>query len=205
MLLKGIFWKNNACYGLNTDAVMLCEHGSILELGSLEALASLQSKLIHPEGTVAQLVEAVFQASGSIEQNDAFKALSTYVKEHSIVTSEDVVQIPYRYIVPLNAVFNWSLQNLSSYYTDIGLIWIFVFILMGGSTLYALLRLNKKILILNFSVIIGWAIWWAIAAGIVWYGLGLILWSILVVALFIQELRREEHSFLIANLIGWML
>jgi hypothetical protein len=37
------------------------------------------------------------------------------------------VYFPYKYLTPSNVTFNRSLQNLSSYYTDIGIMWLLLF------------------------------------------------------------------------------
>ena len=209
LILKLFFWKDNACYGLNTDAVLLCENTTLLENLAASAqtessknqistsLSELKSKLRTQDGKVATLIQNTIDAisSGTHAQIDTeFDALQTYGKEHSISTDNGNVNIPYRYIVPLNAIYNWSLQNLSSYYTDIGLIWIFVLILLVAAAIYALFARLRVLLILSLSIISGWAIWWAIAAGIVWYGLGLIIWSILAVMIFIEEMEHRDTA-----------
>lgn len=102
--------------------------------------------------------------------------------------------IPYRYIVLFNAIFNRSLQNHSSYYTDIGLIWLFVLILLIGAVLYAILMRYWQLLWGSMAVVIGWVIWWTIAAGIVWYGLGLIVWSIIISSLLWQQLHQDAKA-----------
>ncbi len=85
---------------------------------------------------------------------DSIVALRQYYQAHSIYSSSNSVALPYRYIVPLNVVFNRSLQNLSSYYTDIGFVWIFVFILMLGGFIYALCQRDKKQMTLIGATII---------------------------------------------------
>ena len=42
-----------------------------------------------------------------------------YYQYRSIKVTDDAVYIPYTYLIPLNISYNRSLQNLSSYYTDI--------------------------------------------------------------------------------------
>jgi len=59
------------------------------------------------------------------------------------------VAIPYRKLIPFNVVFNRSLQNTSSYYTDIGIIWIllvFIVIFALFTGLYTLLKFYFNIL-----------------------------------------------------------
>lgn len=110
---------------------MLCKNLEHIVSGDLTFLQGLLPQLGNKEGKVAKLIQDALNASDDIVKlESAFKGLLTYAQEHSIATKKDEVMIPYRYIVPFNAIFNRSLQNHTSYYTDIGLIWIFVLILL---------------------------------------------------------------------------
>jgi hypothetical protein len=104
------------------------------------------------------------------------------------------LMVPYRYIVPWNAVFNRSLQNLSSYYTDIGFIWGIVILLQILGLIYAIATWNHRLLVLSVVTFVGWAIWWLIAGGIVWYGIGLIVRSILVAVIFFITLTHHNKD-----------
>jgi len=208
-LLKLIFWKNNACFGWDNDGRKLCKNANLIENQNIEKLKLLDQEELDEDWEAHVLIENLIEAKSSWDDlRDHFTALQTYYQEHSIKTTDDGVFIPYRYIVPLNIVFNWSLQNHSSYYTDIGLIWLCVFIIMLAGLIYAICTYDKKkkhLLILSFSTIIWWCIWWAIAGGIVWYGLGLIIWSIFVVSSFIQEWtseKEETYKLWVCFLIG---
>lgn len=206
-LLKLFFWKNNACFGWDTDGVLLCKHRELFEKNDLTKLKNLTSQL-SVKGNALSLANALLEAHEKGEDlRDKWTALKTYYQEHSILTSESSIFIPYRYIVPLNVVFNWSLQNHSSYYTDIGLIWLCVFVVMIVGLGYAILSYDKKhkqLLFLSFATLIGWAIWWAIGGGIVWYGLGLILWSIFTFVALFQEREEQENQNLKARYL-WLV
>jgi len=148
LLLKIIFRKNNACFGRDHDGVLLCKNHEIIK----------KQKLSEFKNLIAKLSNEVLEANEKGKDlRDERTALETYYQEHSIQTNDTSVFIPYRYIVPLNIVFNRSLQNLSSYYTDIGLIWLCIFVLMVGGLLYAILTYNKKqkqLLFLSFGTFI---------------------------------------------------
>ena len=137
--------------------MLLCKNRKIIEKQNLSELKNLIAQL-SDEGTAKILATTLLEANGKGEDlRDERTALETYYQEHSIQTSDTSVFIPYRYIVPLNIIFNRSLQNLSSYYTDIGLIWLCVFILMLGGLLYAVLTYDKKhkeLLFLSFGTVI---------------------------------------------------
>ncbi len=52
------------------------------------------------------------------------QTIASYTQGNVVQVSKDtvgktVVAVPYAFLTPLNVIFNWSLQNLSSYYTDI--------------------------------------------------------------------------------------
>jgi len=68
---------------------------------------------------------------------------------------------------------------------------------IGFGLLYAVLsydRKHKHLLFLSFGTTIGWIIWWAIGGGILWYGLGLVIWSTLTVTALLQEWAPKKES-----------
>ena len=194
LVLKLFFWKNNHCYGIDKDWVLLCQNREKLSTPSLANLEALKKIFENREGTVKNLIESGFNLSWTTTLDSVFSDLSTYYKEHSILTSDSWFDIPYRYLVPINAVFNWSLQNLSSYYTDIGLVRIFSLIALIWALLSSLTQLNKKLIFFISSVGCGRIIRWAIAAGILWYGLGLMIWLLLAIAVFFQDISDNPTN-----------
>jgi len=94
-------------------------------------------------------------------------ALRTFYQNHAIQTQAGKINIPYRYLVPFNVTFNRSLQNLSSYYTDIGFVWMLVFMLLVLGLVYALFNAKRfaqdtNLVVITSVTIIGRAIWWII-------------------------------------------
>ena len=206
LVLKLFFWKNNHCYGIDKDWVLLCQNREKLSTPSLANLEALKKIFENREGTVKNLIESGFNLSWTTTLDSVFSDLSTYYKEHSILTSDSWFDIPYRYLVPINAVFNWSLQNLSSYYTDIGLVRIFSLIALIWALLTSLTQLNKKLIFFISAVGCGRIIRWAIAAGIVWYGLGLMIWLLLAVAVFFQDINDNPTNNKTTKELGsWIL
>jgi hypothetical protein len=101
------------------------------------------------------------------EFKDQIVALRQYYQKHAIKTEEGKISVPYRYLVPFNVVFNRSLQNLSSYYTDIGFVWLMIFMLLLLGFVYALFNVkrfkeNTNLVVISVVTIIGRAIWWII-------------------------------------------
>ncbi len=113
----------------------------------------------------------------------------------------EVVSVPYKYLVPFNEVFNRSLQNLTSYYTDIWIIWLILFIILLYSIIYSLymffkwLIINEKsyidsakqLFMFSFVTLIWWTIWYFVASGIIWYNLGWIIWLIITTLIFLSK------------------
>ena len=85
---------------------------------------------------------------------DQIVALRQYYQSHSIKSDEEKIAIPYRYLVPLNITFNRSLQNLSSYYTDIGFSRILLYVVLLISLPYALVKRDKKLITLSLTTLL---------------------------------------------------
>lgn len=105
-------------------------------------------------------------ASGTInpgEVRDELVALRTFYQSHAIKQDNGTVYIPYRFLVPMNVVFNRSLQNLSSYYTDIGFVWLLFMVLMLVAAVYGIVRKDSKLTNLALATIFGRIIWWLMA------------------------------------------
>jgi len=215
-LLRLIYPKNNTCYGANSSARFLCKNKDYINAGNLEKLEEfLKSGKIkvwsQAENLITKTLEEYQENSGSLRTN--IVNLKQYYENHSVYTQKWKISVPYRYIIPWNITFNRSLQNLSSYYTDIGFIWMFVFIFTVFGLIYSIIRRNQKLFALSFATVIGWAIWRVIGWAILWYGIGLIMRTILVVSMFIQDLINKEndenHKLLLVLTLGilglWMI
>lgn len=104
---------------------------------------------------------------------DEIVALRQYYQNNAIKyqANPEKIFVPYRYIVPLNVSYNWSLQNLSSYYTDIGFVRLFLFAITMLAVIYAAIKKDEKMLVISITGLFGWLIWWIIGGAIVWYGI----------------------------------
>lgn len=97
------------------------------------------------------------------EFRDQIVAIRQYYQDHSIATEAGKIHIPYRYLTPFNIVFNRSLQNLSSYYTDIGYVRLMIMCLLVLGFVYALcnskrFRQDTNLVVISGVTIIGRAI-----------------------------------------------
>ncbi|MEI6774619.1 MAG: hypothetical protein WCL18_07730 [bacterium] len=164
--------QDNICYGTNSSAKLLCNNAQAIEAFNVPTLQKLFSQV--RQGTVAYtLLSGALTAyhqkgSGSVinptEYRDQIVALRQYYQNHAIKTEAGKINVPYRYLVPFNVVFNRSLQNLSSYYTDIGFIWLIIFMFLILGLVYAICNAKRfqqdtNLVVLSSVTIIGRALW----------------------------------------------
>lgn len=137
-LLRIFYPKDNVCYGVNQSAKLLCNNAQAIENFTIPELQKL-FKQLSPETKAYDLLRSAllaYETKGSgttinpTEYRDQILALRQYYQNHAIKTEAGTINIPYRYLVPFNVTFNRSLQNLSSYYTDIGFVWLLIFMLL---------------------------------------------------------------------------
>lgn len=174
-LLRLFYPKDNVCYGVNWSAKLLCTNAQAIENFNVTELKKLFAQV--KPGTQAYnllsgaLVAYVIKGSGTIinptEYRDQIVALRQYYQNHTIKTEIGKINIPYRYLVPFNITFNRSLQNLSSYYTDIGFVWLLMFMLLVLGFIYTLFNTKRftqdiNLVVLSSVTIIGRAVWWII-------------------------------------------
>lgn len=203
-ILKIFYSKNNQCYGINADAKLLCKNSSAIDNFDIKTLNQILPQL-KKDSEAYNILDEAMQEFGQKwytessnynpqEFRDYTVALRQYYQNHSIKTQVESINIPYRYVVPFNVVYNRSLQNLSSYYTDIWFVWMIMFVFIVLALIYWFIQKNKNLITLSVITIIWWAIRWLIWWGIVWYGIWLIMWSTMLFAIFIKELREYSHD-----------
>lgn len=205
-ILKMVFNKPG-CYSFNTVADTLCEDTTLLsnKTGLIQLLNqtetnSNQYKFL--SGVIAQYDNLENENDNNRKQSitkDIQKALTDYIQGNVVEVKKDnnnhiSIAIPYAYLTPLNVIFNRSLQNLSSYYTDIGFIWILSLVLLIAGIIYALYKKEEKLFILHIVTLCGWIIWWFIASGIIRYAVGIIARTLFCNANFIASLRYNSRK-----------
>ncbi len=94
---------------------------------------------------------------------DEIVEIRQWYQGRSIKAKESSLMMPYRYLVPWNAVFNRSLQNLSSYYTDIGFIRGIIILLQIVALVYGMVTWNHRLMVLGAVTFVGRSVWWLIA------------------------------------------
>ncbi len=195
-LLKLFYWKVNYCYTRNSLAKYLCNNRSELESFWLWDLESLLQDFDSPsQQRFLKWVDKSI-AEWSLFASDLPSQFTTYRQKRVVLRQNWRLSVPYRYIIPFNVVQNRSLQNESSYYTDIWFIWLISLCLLVIAFLYSLLVRDRKLFALTSASIWWWILWIVIWWWIVRYGLGLIVWLVLTNVIFLYSLlqRSEDKS-----------
>ncbi len=210
-LTKAIWPTSDTCYWLNHDAKILCNNSEIIDNFRIDDLRGIYENGIKNKNWEAGLLlkEAIdsydkakaewrlwFWVSNTAIFHDEIINLRQYYQSHSISSKGDSIYIPYRYLVPLNITFNWSLQNLSSYYTDIGYIWIIVFILLLVALPYAIVKKDKLLITASLTTLIWWWVWRIIWSAILRYGTALIYWSMITLAILWDSILCKKDDCL---------
>lgn len=197
----GYWWKSfssfallsflpTGCYGIQSDVRALCSVAGqfdVSDMTNFQKALEAAPQSVQVKDWEAQLASA----TTDFDRSTIAKKVVTYIQNNTIWKTADAVYIPYIYLVPFNSTFNWSLQNLSSYYTDIGVIRLLGLCLVVVGLLYGIL-IRKKILT-NISLITlgAWAIRWVAGSAIIWYSLSVIVWTIISMLAYIYFLYQE--------------
>ena len=216
--MKLFFPVSETCYGFNHDAKILCNNAEAIDSFDISLLKEIYANELKDQNSEAGiLVRAAiedFDAREGVNASsytasdfrDHSVALRQYYQSHAIKSDATSISIPYRSIVPLNIVFNRSLQNHSSYYTDIGFAWILIFILLLISLPVALLLREKDFIALSITTLAGWIIWWIIGSAILWYGTVLISWTAITLLVFFlrvgERLGKNPNQLWIIILVA---
>ena len=203
-ILRLIYPSNNKCYGLNTDAKILCNNKYAVDSFDVKYLKQVFEKLDKNWKAYDILSWALkafadkwykeWSSYNPQEFRDYIVSLRQYYQNHSVKAEFGKINIPYRYLTPFNVVYNWSLQNLSSYYTDIWFVRMIMFISIILALIYWFIKNEKNLISLSAIAIIWRWIWWLIWGWIVWYGIWLIMWSTMVFAIFIRRLFEYSKN-----------
>ena len=218
-LLKKIWPTSETCYGFNHDAKVLCNNSGAIDNFKIDDLRWIYENWINNKDWEAwlllkQAIDAYdkaksewklwFWTSNTAVFHDEIVNLRQYYQSHSIFSTDWAIYIPYRYLVPLNISFNWSLQNLSSYYTDIGFFWIIVYIFLLIALPYAIIKRDKLLTSIALTTLIWWWIRWIIWSSILWYGTVLISWTMITLAILWDRILQKDESSKF-NFISWIL
>lgn len=211
-LLKLLFPTSDTCYSLNQAAQLLCSNSDAVDNFEIKTLKEIYANLKDKESKGAVLLQEAlkaFEASNQsnynpLEYRDHIVALRQFYQSFAIKSNPEGLAVPYRYLVPYNIIFNRSLQNLSSYYTDLGFSWILIFFMLLFALPYAIYKREKTLIALSLTTLIGRGIWWEIASAILRYGTVLISWTMMTLTAFFisfHEKKTEKKRYLIIALL----
>ena len=208
-LLKKIWPTSETCYWFNHDAKVLCNNAGVIDNFKIDDLRAIYDNGIKNKDWEAwvllkKAIDAYdkaksewklwFWTSNTAIFHDEIVNLRQYYQSHSIASTEDSINIPYRYLVPLNISFNWSLQNLSSYYTDIWFFWIIVYVFLIIAVPYAIVKKDKILTSVALTTLIGRWIRWIVWSSILWYGTVLISWTMITIALLWDSILKNNGN-----------
>jgi hypothetical protein len=187
---------SGTCIALDHDARILCNARLAVNQWQFADLADkLQWDALNIFDWANKLKEQWLSAS--YIQKDLTRQLTLYWQDKVLlkdtVNGSTVVSAPYRWIVPLNITYNWSLQNLSSYYTDIGVVWLILLVILATTTIWLLVYDARRALI-PLTALIGWMIWWISGSAILWYGIGLIIWTMMSMIVIVDTRTDSQIS-----------
>lgn len=154
-------------------------------------MTNLQSYM--EDNTISTHKVCTVNSSNNSYDKDCKVVNDDTLDKDKVVVSK-VINIPYKYLTFFNITYNWSLQNNSSYYTDIGFIWLIVLMLNVFGLIYALIRLNKVLLAFTWITMFAWVVWFYIWWWILWYGMGLVVWNIISLMSFVYYLYSNKNN-----------
>lgn len=218
-LLK-LFFHKPGCYGGDEVAKILCQKQDLLTSLQGWEIQTMYATIDQESRWGKMLSGVIWQYTAALQETDqprreslireAQKSLLDYMQSNIVEVKKDwstvSIAIPYAYLTPINVIFNRSLQNLSSYYTDIWFIWILSLILLLAGLIYTIVTKNHKLLVLHMVTLFWWIVRWFIASGIIWYAVWLIAWTIFSNVLFIARLlHKEKDSDWLSSALTWSI
>lgn len=201
----------------SSDAVVLCETEEDWKSFDLNRLLAVQNRLTSDwsafslienlkkwvgTATVAELTSTHRPDILALEWIMQGEAMKIVEKTDANWIAYKEVFLPYKYLNFLNITFNWSLQNLSSYYTDIGIVRLLLIVFAGFWLIYGIVQRERFLITIHVVTLFWWllrlVVWW----GILWYGIGIIIWSILSFITLLYSLSRRTDSVFDVVFVG---
>jgi len=188
----------------NDTAKILCETEQQWNSKDAQQIRSVQERIDTNDEAytlLGQLIDmSAGDASGTVlaQQADIITKLDGLMQNNSVRVVEEgdmkTIYFPYRYLNIFNITFNRSLQNLSSYYTDIGVIWLLLIVSSVLGLVYGLVRRQRVLSAMSMVTLCGRLIRRFIGGGILWYAIGIIAWTILSFVVYLSYLLGDEDD-----------
>lgn len=189
-------WLPKWCYSIYEDARELCSKIAWIDTANKTNVIAILDTAKSSVKNDTRLDEwiAWLQSADQLAETRIKRAIIAYVQSNTILVTDKDIAIPYKFLVPFNVTMNWSLQNLSSYYTDIGIMWLLGLLLAIIWLIYGILVKNKKLLHLSLITLGAWAVWRVVASSIIWYSLWLIIWTIVAILVFVHTILSTKNA-----------
>lgn len=204
-LKEGCQWFN-PLFMPTDDAVVLCENEQQRKSFNPTLIAQVQER-VPADGEVYALLEEIRSGIASSSDDDAtlrtrfapqIQELDALMQGNTIkvvrTTTGVEVYVPYRFMNIFNISFNRSLQNLSSYYTDIWVVWLMLIVFVVLGLVYGLLRRHKVLAALSGVTLFGRFLRGLIGGWILWYAIGVIIWTILAFVAYFYVLLSDSEG-----------
>ena len=210
------FWLQDGCYSLSflnpeaKNAKILCENESVWRSFDDVQLLELQTQF-SPWTQIYDALWSLLAAAQAGEDagsnTEWLNAVEWYMQSNTLkVTTESwnkKIYAPYKYLNFLNITYNRSLQNLSSYYTDIWVPRLFLIIFSVVWLIYGLFARHRILSAISAVTIFGRVLRFFIWGGILWYGIGIVMWSIMSFVVFLAVLLDDSDD--LTRRLSWML
>lgn len=215
-------WCSIVSLNHRDDLKLLCDNHDSLKNFDANTISALVTQ-VDQKSYHGERLQLIVEAIESGDDTNAVKSrinpilqeLLIFVESSTIykdpVTND--VFLPYKRIIPFNISYNRSLQNLSSYYTDIGIIWLVCLIFSWLGLIYGVIFRKKIVTVSCMVTLVARTLRGLIASGIVWYSIWLIIRSILSCIAFIWSLFEDSDEtplqqilqVLFFAVLGWVL
>jgi len=205
-----LFWEWCSSFPtwIGYQAKVLCENEALWKSWDLQQVQQVQA-LTEQNPTWSSGLISLLSESGSLATGDQNLQLMQELEDLMQWNSARVVldntwnkeiYLPYKYLNFFNITFNRSLQNISSYYTDIGIIRLLLIIFSVVWLFYGIISKNKILTWLEIVTIFGWMLWFFIGWGILRYGIWIIVRSIMSFVAFMYAMTNGENN----QGFGWL-
>lgn len=190
------FAMDEGCYSFNPfnmfdqNPKILCETQKDWESLELLPLELIQARLTKDSEVyekfnllLEQRKKGVSVEQTKINEVETLRRINDYMQGWSIKIvvnqGDKEIYVPYKFLNFFNMTFNWSLQNLSSYYTDIWIIWLLLICFSVFWLFYGIVQKKSHLISINIITLFGRLMWLMIGGGILRYGIWIVIRSIL--------------------------
>lgn len=184
---------------------MLCEYEEDRRSFDAARLAQVKAKVSNTQ--ITELLSALQVGVGSGSVADLTSTYSSTLQQLEGIMQDNTVKVvansagetevyfPYKFLNFFNITFNRSLQNLSSYYTDIGIIWLLLIIVAVVGLIYGIIKQERVVTMIHIVTLFGWLLRLVIGGGILRYAIGIVVRTILSFVVFMWSLlRQSDHT-----------